>query len=132
MSKDLLKSVMENDQESVQEQALSLISERIEKTLNEKMKDIASEMMKVTEEVEHSSAFAEVITQCLDENININLELNADERITVTPEVAKLISEAHDELPAEFQKSFRETIFESEKKYHTILESIISGELNDD
>jgi|TARA_R100000005_G_scaffold95562_1_gene77620 ATP-dependent protease HslVU (ClpYQ) ATPase subunit len=132
MSKDLLKSVMENDQESVQEQALSLISERIEKTLNEKMKDIASEMMKVTEEVEHSSAFAEVITQCLDENININLELNADERITVTPEVAKVISETHDELPSEFQKSFRETIFESEKKYHTILESIISGELNDD
>ena len=59
---------------------------------------------------------------------NINLEISADERLEITPEIAKVISETHDELPKELQRSFRETIFESKEKFLSILESITLGD----
>ena len=132
MSKELIETATKDDKDLFVEQAEYLIYEKIDSLFQEKLKEVGSEMMSVTEDIEEGNVFTTVLSQCLEEGVDINLEISADERITVTPDIAKLISEAHDELPAEFQKSFRETIFESEKKYHTILESIISGELNDD
>ena len=38
------------------------------------------------------------------------------------------IYEAHDDLPPELQKSFRDMVFESKEKFISLLESIQTGE----
>ena len=101
---------------------------KIEAVLAEKYVEIGNDMFTTTEEVSENNAFASVVTQAIEENANINLEISADERLEITPEIAKVISETHDELPKELQRSFRETIFESKEKFLSILESITLGD----
>ena len=62
------------------------------------------------------------------ENIEVNLDLPNGERLHVTPDVASVLSETHDNLPKEMQQSFREMVFESKDKYTKILETIVTGE----
>ena len=128
MSKEMIKNITEGDKEGFFQNSLDLISEKIEAVLAEKYVEIGNDMFTTTEEVSENNAFASVVTQAIEENANINLEISADERLEITPEIAKVISETHDELPKELQRSFRETIFESKEKFLSILESITLGE----
>ena len=128
MKKEIFKSVMEGDQEAFSELLMSEISEKINIKLAEKHEKTASEMMVSVDEIEEDTAFLSVVTDCLNENVTVNLDISGDERIEITPEVAGLLSETHDSLPRELQKSFRESIFDSKEKYHTILEAIVGGE----
>ena len=81
-----------------------------------------------TEEVTETDAFASIISECMTENIEVNLDLPNGERLHVTPDVASVLSETHDNLPKEMQQSFREMVFESKDKYTKILETIVTGE----
>ncbi len=128
MSKEMIKNITEGDKEGFFQNSLDLISEKIEAVLAEKYVEIGNDMFTTTEEVSENNAFASVVTQAIEENANINLEISADERLEITPEIAKVISETHDELPKELQRSFRETIFESKEKFLSILESITLGD----
>ena len=128
MSKEMIKNITEGDKEGFFQNSLDLISEKIEAVLAEKYVEIGNDMFTTTEEVSENNAFASVITQAIEENANINLDISADERLEITPEIAKVISETHDELPKELQRSFRETIFESKEKFLSILESITLGD----
>ena len=128
MSKEMIKNITEGDKEGFFQNSLDLISEKIEAVLAEKYVEIGNDMFTTTEEVSENNAFASVVTQASEENANINLEISADERLEITPEIAKVISETHDELPKELQRSFRETIFESKEKFLSILESITLGD----
>jgi hypothetical protein len=128
MSKEMIKNITEGDKEGFLQNSLDLISEKIEAVLAEKYVEIGNDMFTTTEEVSENNAFASVVTQAIEENANINLEISADERLEITPEIAKVISETHDELPKELQRSFRETIFESREKFLSILESITLGD----
>ena len=128
MSKEMIKNITEGDKEGFFQNSLDLISEKIEAVLAEKYIEIGNDMFTTTEEVSENNAFASVVTQAIEENANINLEISADERLEITPEIAKVISETHDELPKELQRSFRETIFESKEKFLSILESITLGD----
>jgi|TARA_R100001129_G_scaffold140128_1_gene101287 hypothetical protein len=128
MSKEMIKNITEGDKEGFLQNSLDLISEKIEAVLAEKYVEIGNDMFTTTEEVSENNAFASVVTQAIEENANINLEISADERLEITPEIAKVISETHDELPKELQRSFRETIFESKEKFLSILESITLGD----
>ena len=128
MSKEMIKNITEGDKEGFLQNSLDLISEKIEAVLAEKYVEIGNDMCTTTEEVSENNAFASVVTQAIEENANINLEISADERLEITPEIAKVISETHDELPKELQRSFRETIFESKEKFLSILESITLGD----
>ena len=128
MSKEMIKNITEGDKEGFFQNSLDLISEKIEAVLAEKYVEIGNDMFTTTEEVSENNAFASVVTQAIEENTNINLEISADERLEITPEIAKVISETHDELPKELQRSFRETIFESKEKFLSILESITLGD----
>ena len=128
MSKEMIKNITEGDKEGFLQNSLDLISEKIEAVLAEKYVEIGNDMFTTTEEVSENNAFASVVTQAIEENANINLEISADERLEITPEIAKVISETHDELPKELQRSFRETIFESKEKFLSILESITFGD----
>ena len=128
MSKEMIKYITEGDKEGFFQNSLDLISEKIEAVLAEKYVEIGNDMFTTTEEVSENNAFASVVTQAIEENANINLEISADERLEITPEIAKVISETHDELPKELQRSFRETIFESKEKFLSILESITLGD----
>ena len=128
MSKEMIKNITEGDKEGFFQNSLDLISEKIEAVLAEKYVEIGNDMFTTTEEVSENNAFASVATQAIEENANINLEISADERLEITPEIAKVISETHDELPKELQRSFRETIFESKEKFLSILESITLGD----
>ena len=121
MSKEMIKNITEGDKEGFLQNSLDLISEKIEAVLAEKYVEIGNDMFTTTEEVSENNAFASVVTQAIEENANINLEISADERLEITPEIAKVISETHDELPKELQRSFRETIFESKEKFLSIL-----------
>ena len=127
MSKEMIKNITEGDKEGFFQNSLDLISEKIEAVLAEKYVEIGNDMFTTTEEVSENNAFASVVTQAIEENANINLEISADERLEITPEIAKVISETHD-LPKELQRSFRETIFESKEKFLSILESITLGD----
>jgi hypothetical protein len=80
------------------------------------------------EEVTETDAFASIISECMTENIEVNLDLPNGERLHVTPDVASVLSETHDNLPKEMQQSFREMVFESKDKYTKILETIVTGE----
>lgn len=124
----MIKNITEGDKEGFLQNSLDLISEKIEAVLAEKYVEIGNDMFTTTEEVSENNAFASVVTQAIEENANINLEISADERLEITPEIAKVISETHDELPKELQRSFRETIFESKEKFLSILESITLGD----
>ena len=124
MSKERIKNITEGDKEGFFQNSLDLISEKIEAVLAEKYIEIGNDMFTTTEEVSENNAFASVVTQAIEENANINLEISADERLEITPEIAKVISETHDELPKELQRSFRETSFESKEIFLSILESI--------
>ena len=128
MSKEMIKNITEGDKEGFFQNSLDLISEKIEAVLAEKYVEIGNDMFTTTEEVSENNAFASVVTQAIEENANINLEISADERLEITPEIAKVISETHDELPKELQRSFRESIFESKEKFLSILESITLGD----
>ena len=128
MNKEMIKNITEGDKEGFFQNSLDLISEKIEAALAEKYVEIGNDMFTTTEEVSENNAFASVVTQAIEENANINLEISADERLEITPEIAKVISETHDELPKELQRSFRETIFESKEKFLSILESITLGD----
>jgi hypothetical protein len=128
MNKEMIKNITEGDKEGFFQNSLDLISEKIEAVLAEKYVEIGNDMFTTTEEVSENNAFASVVTQAIEENANINLEISADERLEITPEIAKVISETHDELPKELQRSFRETIFESREKFLSILESITLGD----
>ena len=128
MSKEMIKNITEGDKEGFFQNSLDLISEKIEAVLAEKYVEIGNDMFTTTEEVSEYNAFASVVTQAIEENANINLEISAEERLELTPEIAKVISETHDELPKELQRSFRETIFESKEKFLSILESITLGD----
>jgi|TARA_E500000318_G_C3526540_1_gene198678 hypothetical protein len=128
MSKEMIKNITEGDKEGFLQNSLDLISEKIEAVLAEKYVEIGNDMFTTTEEVSENNAFASVVTQAIEENANINLEISVDERLEITPEIAKVISETHDELPKELQRSFRETIFESKEKFLSILESITLGD----
>ena len=128
MSKEMIKNITEGNKEGFLQNSLDLISEKIEAVLAEKYVEIGNDMFTTTEEVSENNAFASVVTQAIEENANINLEISADERLEITPEIAKVISETHDELPKELQRSFRETIFESKEKFLSILESITLGD----
>ena len=128
MSKEMIKNITEGDKEGFFQNSLDLITEKIEPVLAEKYIEIGNDMFTTTEEVPENNAFASVVTQAIEENANINLEISADERLEITPEIAKVISETHDELPKELQRSFRETIFESKEKFLSILESITLGD----
>ena len=128
MSKEMIKNITEGDKEGFLQNSLDLISEKIEAVLAEKYVEIGNDMFTTTEEVSEINAFVSVVTQAIEENANINLEISADERLEITPEIAKVISETHDELPKELQRSFRETIFESKEKFLSILESITLGD----
>ena len=128
MSKEMIKNITEGDKEGFFQNSLDLISEKIEAVLAEKYVEIGNDMFTTTEEVSENNAFASVVTQAIEENANINLEISADERLEITPEIAKVISETHDELPKELQRSFRETIIESKEKFLSILESITLGD----
>ena len=128
MSKEMIKNITEGDKEGFFQNSLDLISEKIEAVLAEKYVEIGNDMFTTTEEVSENNAVASVVTQASEENANINLEISADERLEITPEIAKVISETHDELPKELQRSFRETIFESKEKFLSILESITLGD----
>lgn len=128
MSKEMIKNITEGDKEGFLQNSLDLISEKIEAILAEKYVEIGNDMFTTTEEVSENNAFASVVTQAIEENANINLEISVDERLEITPEIAKVISETHDELPKELQRSFRETIFESKEKFLSILESITLGD----
>ena len=128
MSKEMIKNITEGDKEGFLQNSLDLISEKIEAVLAEKYVEIGNDMFTTTEEVSENNAFASVVTQAIEENAKINLEISADERLEITPEIAKVISETHDELPKELQRSFRETIFESKEKFLSILESITLGD----
>ena len=124
----MIKNITEGDKEGFLQNSLNLISEKIEAVLAEKYVEIGNDMFTTTEEVSENNAFASVVTQAIEENANINLEISVDERLEITPEIAKVISETHDELPKELQRSFRETIFESKEKFLSILESITLGD----
>ena len=124
----MIKNITEGDKEGFLQNSLDLISEKIEAVLAEKYVEIGNDMFTTTEEVSENNAFASVVTQAIEENANINLEISVDERLEITPEIAKVISETHDELPKELQRSFRETIFESKEKFLSILESITLGD----
>jgi hypothetical protein len=128
MNKEMIKNITEGDKEGFFQNSLDLISEKIEAVLAEKYVEIGNDMFTTTEEVSENNAFASVVTQAIEENANINLEISADERLEITPEIAKVISETHDELPKELQRSFRESIFESKEKFLSILESITLGD----
>lgn len=128
MNNELIKNVMEQDKEAFVGSFVEGLSEKLNLVLEEKRQEIASKMMETVEDVSEESAFAEVITEAIEHNSVIRLDLMNEERIEITPEIASLLSEAHDDLPPELQKSFRDMVFESKEKFISLLESIQTGE----
>ena len=128
MNNELIKNVMEQDKEAFVGSFVEGLSEKLSLVLEEKRQEIASKMMETVEDVNEESAFAEVITESIEHNSVIRLDLMNEERIEITPEIASLLSETHDDLPPELQKSFRDMVFESKEKFISLLESIQTGE----
>ena len=128
MNNELIKNVMEQDKEAFVGSFVEGLSEKLSLVLEEKRQEIASKMMETVEDVNEESAFAEVITESIEHNSVIRLDLMNEERIEITPELASLLSETHDDLPPELQKSFRDMVFESKEKFISLLESIQTGE----
>tara|TARA_A100001515_G_scaffold84054_1_gene66642 strand:+ start:225 stop:626 length:402 start_codon:yes stop_codon:yes gene_type:complete len=129
MKKDLLQAALESNQESFAEATEQIISEMVFSKMEEARKSVAEGLFaQHTEEVTEETAFVSVISECLENSNAVNVDLPDGDRLVVTEDVASLLSEAHDNLPQELQKSFRETVFESKEKYTSILETIVSGD----
>ena len=130
MSKDLIKSVFESEDK---ETILNLVEDTIVSKLDEKLqgfkKTIAETILTdVTEEVSDENAFVSVISESLGNSSEVNVDLPDGNRIIVSEDIAKILSETHDSLPSELQKSFRDMVFESEEKFTSVLEAIVSGD----
>ena len=129
MKKDLLQAALESNQESFAQATEQIISEMVSSKMEEARKSVAEGLFaQHTEEVNEETAFVSVINECLQNSNEVNVDLPDGDRLVVTEDVASLLSEAHDNLPQELQKSFRETVFESKDKYTSILETIVSGD----
>lgn len=129
MKKDLLQAALESNQESFANVTEQIISEMVSSKMDEARKSVAKGLFtQQTEEVNEETAFVSVINECLHNSNEVNVDLPDGDRLVVTEDIASLLSEAHDNLPQELQKSFRETVFESKEKYTSILETIVSGD----
>ena len=114
MKKDLLQAALESNQESFANVTEQIISEMVSSKMDEARKSVAEGLFtQQTEEVNEETAFVSVINECLQNSNEVNVDLPDGDRLVVTEDVASLLSEAHDNLPQELQKSFRETVFES-------------------
>ena len=94
-----------------------IISEMVSSKMEEARKSVVRVFCSNTEEVTEETAFVSVISECLENSNAVNVDLPDGDRLVEIEDVASLLSEAHDNLPQELQKSFRETVFESKEKY---------------
>jgi|TARA_E500000318_G_C3459431_1_gene172035 hypothetical protein len=128
MTDKIIKEALQDNKEGFAEAFGDALSQKINEALKDTEKRIGKELFERVEEVNEDNAFVSVITDCLNENVEINLDLSSGERVQITPDIASLLSETHDNLPKEMQQSFREMVFESKDKYTKILETIVTGE----
>tara|TARA_R100000152_G_C6740625_1_gene164427 strand:+ start:322 stop:714 length:393 start_codon:yes stop_codon:yes gene_type:complete len=128
MTDKIIKEALQDNKEGFAEAFSDALSEKINEALDGTRKRIGKELFESVEEVNEDNAFVSVITDCLNENVEVNLDLPSGERVQITPDVASLLSETHDNLPKEMQQSFREMVFESKDKYVKVLETIVTGE----
>tara|TARA_A100000171_G_C2071548_1_gene114964 strand:- start:396 stop:788 length:393 start_codon:yes stop_codon:yes gene_type:complete len=128
MTDKIIKEAFQNNQEGFAEAFTDALGHKLQEALSDCKNRIAKELFEKTDEVTETDAFASIISECMTENIEVNLDLPNGERLHVTPNVASVLSETHDNLPKEMQQSFREMVFESKDKYTKILETIVTGE----
>jgi len=128
MNKNLFQTVLESDKDSFAKLTEDMISSKIAERMESVKKDIAESIFIPNEVVSEENAFISVVNECAESSSSVNVDLPDGERIIVSEEIATILSEAHDNLPQELQKSFRDTVFESKEKFASILETIVSGE----
>lgn len=128
MNKNLFQTVLESDKDSFAKLTEDMISSKIAERMESVKKDIAESIFIPNEVVSEENAFISVVNECAESSSSVNVDLPDGERIVVSEEIATILSEAHDNLPQELQKSFRDTVFESKEKFASILETIVSGE----
>lgn len=128
MNKNLFQTVLESDKDSFAKLTEDMISSKIVERMESVKKDIAESIFIPNEVVSEENAFISVVNECAESSSSVNVDLPDGERIVVSEEIATILSEAHDNLPQELQKSFRDTVFESKEKFASILETIVSGE----
>ena len=128
MNKNLFQTVLESDKDSFAKLTEDMISSKISERMESVKKDIAESIFIPNEVVSEENAFISVVNECAESSSSVNVDLPDGERIVVSEEIATILSEAHDNLPQELQKSFRDTVFESKEKFASILETIVSGE----
>ena len=111
----IIKSLVEDNAEELALSVQECLEEKTKEALVKTYQEV-SESILTTTEIDEDNSFV----------------LPDGERIEINPDIANFLSETHDSLPKDLQKSFRESIFDSKDKFIQIMESLIEDQEGED
>ena len=127
----IIKSLVEDNAEELASSVQECLEEKTKEALVKTYQEV-SESILTTTEIDEENSFVSIISECIHENADLSIDLPDGERIEINPDIANFLSETHDSLPKDLQKSFRESIFDSKDKFIRIMESLIEDQEGED
>ena len=127
----IIKSLVEDNAEELALSVQECLEEKTKEALVKTYQEV-SESILTTDEIDEENSFVSIISQSIHENADMSIDLPDGERIEINPDIANFLSETHDSLPKDLQKSLRESIFDSKDKFIQIMESLIEDQEGED